>query len=207
MADSPTDAALDEGQGGDAVRRQVRRPREHQRPRTGTEDRPGKSDRPDRHGGTLPDDGRARTREVKLAALFTQTTLDDDGRPVRDPGSSSYLATFAPAAEFGPLVAAEARRRGADHIRQLVVLGDGAVWIWNLAGKLLPARHPDRGHLPRPRTPARPGRHPRVHRPRPPAWLADRLAELDAGDIEAIIAAARADTPWSASRPPTGTRP
>jgi hypothetical protein len=89
-----------------------------------TEDRPGKTDRPN-----LPDDGRARTREVKLACLFTQTTLDEDGHPVRDPGSSSYLASFAPAPEFAPLVGAEARRRGADHIRQLIVLGDGAVWI------------------------------------------------------------------------------
>jgi hypothetical protein len=88
--------------------------------------------------GTLPDDGRARTREGKLACLFTQTELDDDGFPVRDPGSSSYLASFAAAAEFGPLVAAEARRRGADHVRQLIVLGDGAGWIWKLAGKLLP---------------------------------------------------------------------
>jgi hypothetical protein len=28
---------------------------------------------------------------------------------------------------------AEARRRGAGHIRQLTILGDGAPWIWNLA--------------------------------------------------------------------------
>jgi len=34
-------------------------------------------------------DGRARTREVKLAVFFTQDKLDDDGYPVRDPGSSS----------------------------------------------------------------------------------------------------------------------
>jgi hypothetical protein len=50
------------------------------------------------------DDGQARTREVKLACLFTQTRVDDDGYPVRDPGSSSYLATFDPAARFGQLV-------------------------------------------------------------------------------------------------------
>ena len=85
------------------------------------------------------DDGKARTREVKLACLFTQTSTDDDGRPVRDPGSSSYLATFEPAARFGQLVDAEARRRGSEHIRQLVVLGDGAAWIWNLADELFPA--------------------------------------------------------------------
>ena len=85
------------------------------------------------------EDGKARTREVKLACLFTQTTTDDDGRPVRDPHSSSYLATFGPAARFGQLVDAEARRRGSEHIRQPVILGDGAVWIWNLAGELFPA--------------------------------------------------------------------
>ena len=71
-------------------------------------------------------DGRARTREVKLACLFTQTGLDEQGRPVRDPDSTSYLGSVAPAAELATLVHAEARRRGADHIRQLVVLGDGA---------------------------------------------------------------------------------
>ena len=76
---------------------------------------------------------------MKLACLFTQTTLDGDGHPVRDPGSSSYLATFAPAAPFGVLVTAEALRRGAARIRQLTVLGDGAVWIWNLASELFPA--------------------------------------------------------------------
>lgn len=152
---------------------------------TETEDRPAKTDRPG-----LPDDGRARTREVKLACLFTQTELDDDGYPVRDPDSSSYLASFAPAPEFGPLVGAEARRRGADHIRQLVVLGDGAVWIWNLAGKILPAAtqivdiYHAREHL-----------HTLASTVAfivndPQQWLAERLAELDAGDIEAIIAAA-----------------
>jgi hypothetical protein len=37
-------------------------------------------------------DGRARTREVKLAALFTQTRLDAEGRPVRDPDSPATWA-------------------------------------------------------------------------------------------------------------------
>lgn len=153
-------------------------------------DRVGKTERPDGHGGLLPDDGRARTREVKLACVFTQTELDADGYPVRDPGSSSYLASFAPAPEFGPLVAAEARRRGSDHIRQVVVLGDGAPWIWNIAGKLLPSATQivDLFH-------AREHLHVLAATlafivPDPQQWLADRLAELDAGDIEAIIAAA-----------------
>jgi hypothetical protein len=139
------------------------------------------------------EDGKARTREVKLCCVFTQATTDPDGRPVRDPGSSSYLATFAPAAQFGILMAAEARRRGAEHIRQVTVLGDGAVWIWNLASQHFPAATQivdlfharehlhDLGKL----LAFMLGNH---HAD----WLAERIADLDNGDIPAICAAARA---------------
>ena len=144
-----------------------------------------------RNGKT--EDGKARTREVKLACLFTQTTVDDDGRPVRDPRSSSYLITFEPAAQFGVLMAAEARRRGAGRIRQLVFLGDGAAWIWNLAARHFPEAtqivdlYHAREHL---HDLARLlefmlGDHKQ-------AWLEQRLADLDNGDIAAICAAARA---------------
>jgi hypothetical protein len=69
------------------------------------------------------EDGRARTREVKLAVFFTQDRLDEDGYPVRDRDSTSVIATFEPAAMFGNLVKAEGIRRGADHVRQLTILG------------------------------------------------------------------------------------
>jgi len=69
----------------------------------------------------------------------------------------SYLATRLPAPQFGPQLLAEAARRGAlevvgwEHapgdgpvdprapalavLREVVVLGDGAAWIWNLAAE------------------------------------------------------------------------
>src|SRR6266480_342180 len=75
------------------------------------------------------EDGRARTREVKLAVFFTQDKLDAKGYPVRDRASTSVIATFEPAAVFGGLVKAEGIRRGADHVRQLTIIGDGAAWI------------------------------------------------------------------------------
>ncbi|MDT5023587.1 MAG: hypothetical protein QOE61_13 [Micromonosporaceae bacterium] len=56
------------------------------------------------------EDGRARTREVKLACLFTQTRTDDDGRPVRDPDTTSYVHTFDSSDQFATLAHAEARR-------------------------------------------------------------------------------------------------
>jgi hypothetical protein len=70
------------------------------------------------------EDGRARTRKVKLAVFFTQDKLDKDGRPVRDPGSSSYLATFEPAGVFADLVQAEGIRallREISRLRRRVV--------------------------------------------------------------------------------------
>ena len=84
------------------------------------------------------EDGRARTREVKLAVFFTQDRLDSGGYPVRDRDSTSIIATFEPASAFGDLVKAEGIRRGADHIRQLTVIGDGAAWIWGIATAKFP---------------------------------------------------------------------
>src|ERR1035437_6979888 len=84
--------------------------------------------------GKYPD-GRARTREVKLGVPFTQTSVHQDGYPVRDPASSSYIAPLQAPPPFGPRVAAAPRRRGSAAAHQLIVLGDGAPWIWNLADK------------------------------------------------------------------------
>ena len=75
------------------------------------------------------DDGRARTREVKPGVFFTQDKPADQGYPVRDRDSSSYVATFEPAAVFVGLVEAEGIRRGAGPVRQMTILGDGAPWI------------------------------------------------------------------------------
>jgi hypothetical protein len=78
-------------------------------------------------------DGSAKTREVKLGAVFTQTRCDAEGRPERDHQSTTYVGSFAPAADFGVQIRTEARRRGLGRAGQVVVLGDGAAWIWELA--------------------------------------------------------------------------
>ena len=78
-------------------------------------------------------DGSARTREAKLGCVFTQTTTDKEGRPIRDPDSTTFVGAIETAEEFGWRIYAEARRRGLDRAACVVVLGDGAVWILNLA--------------------------------------------------------------------------
>lgn len=84
--------------------------------------------------------GRAGTREVKIGCFFTQTHRDPaTGAPIQDPGSTTYVSTFEPAETFGAHVIAEFRRRGLDQIRQPIVLGDGAKWIWGIADTYFPA--------------------------------------------------------------------
>jgi hypothetical protein len=78
-------------------------------------------------------DGEARTREVKLAAFFTQTVTDEEGHPRRDSESTTYLASFVCSDEFGPLARRAALQRGMAQAGQLIYLGDGAAWVWEIA--------------------------------------------------------------------------
>lgn len=78
-------------------------------------------------------DGVAKTREAKLGCVFTQTTIDEEGRPVRDEGSTTYVGAIETAGEFGSRIYGEAVRRGVNRAQKVCFLGDGASWIWNLA--------------------------------------------------------------------------
>jgi hypothetical protein len=75
----------------------------------------------------------ARTREVKLGCVFTQTRIDKEGRPIRDPASTTYTGAIETAERFGRRLYVEAFERGWDRAKTKVVLGDGAEWIWNIA--------------------------------------------------------------------------
>jgi hypothetical protein len=83
-------------------------------------------------------DGKAKTREIKLAAIFTQTTTDPEGHPVRDPQSTTYLASFVCSDEFGVLARQAALERGMAQACQVIYLGDGAAWVWEIARTCFP---------------------------------------------------------------------
>ena len=90
-------------------------------------------------------DGSAKTREVKLCTVWSAESRDKEGRPARDEGSVTYSAAIESAAArvtddapFAQRVLREATRRGFDKAERRVVLGDGAHWIWNLAGEYFP---------------------------------------------------------------------
>ncbi|MDD9962477.1 MAG: ISKra4 family transposase [Gammaproteobacteria bacterium] len=92
-------------------------------------------------------DGSAKTREAKLAVVWSAESTDRDGRPVRDPGSATHNAAIesiagrdadAEPAPFARRVLREAERRGFDGAARQAVLGDGAAWIWNFADEHFP---------------------------------------------------------------------
>ena len=80
----------------------------------------------------------AHTREAKLGCVFTQTTWDEEGYPIRDSDSTTYTGAIETAEEFAKRIYLEAWNRGWGRAEKKVVMGDGAEWIWNLAEPYFP---------------------------------------------------------------------
>ena len=74
-------------------------------------------------------------KEAKVGVVAPEQR-DPSRGPTRAP--SSYAASFAPAEGFGRRLALEAHRRGLEAAAEVVMLGDGAEWIWNLAAEHFP---------------------------------------------------------------------
>jgi hypothetical protein len=134
----------------------------------------------------------ARTRECKLGAVFTQTTADDEGRPVRDENSTTYVGAIETAEEFGLRIYTEACNRGWDRAAIRIVIGDGSHWIWNNAHQHFPGAiqivdlYHARQHLwdlARKLNPADEAAQKR--------WLIHKLDWLENGKIEKLVAALR----------------
>ena len=77
--------------------------------------------------------GTAKTREAKLGCIFTQTLLNEKGEPVRDKDSTTYFGAIETSDSFSKRLYMEAVSRGVNSAEKVVVIGDGAKWIWNLA--------------------------------------------------------------------------
>jgi len=146
-------------------------------------------------------DGSSKTREVKLVTVWSAEGRDEEGIPVRDPGSVTYSAAIESAAhrdtdetpsEFAQRVEREGRRRGFDGAARRVVLGDGAPWIWNLADEHFPGAiqivdlFHAKGHL-FDVAKAIYGATSDLAK----QWGKQRRDELDDGNLEAVLAALR----------------
>lgn len=74
-------------------------------------------------------DGTAKTRQVYLGCVFTQHKCDEEGHPIRDWDSTSYISSFQPIHDFGPALRREALRRGMGAVKTVVLLIDGATGL------------------------------------------------------------------------------
>jgi hypothetical protein len=80
----------------------------------------------------------AHTREAKLGCVFTQTRVDEEGYPIRDEASTTYVGAIESCEQFGRRLYAQAWQRGWARAKKKVVVGDGAEWIWNQANLHFP---------------------------------------------------------------------
>jgi hypothetical protein len=147
-------------------------------------------------------EGPAKTREAKLGCIFTQTGVDAEGQPERDAESTSYVGAIETSEEFGLRLYAEAERRGLAQAEEVIVLGDGAPWVWNLADEHFPTAvqivdlYHAREHLANTaKLILGSGRDPQSH------WLQARLDELDSGEVEAVIGALGRARPKDSAQP------
>ena len=139
-------------------------------------------------------DGSAKTREVKLATVWTAEGRDPQGRPVRDPGSVSYNAAVESAASrdtdpqpaaFAQRVYREAQRRGFDTADRQVVIGDGAAEQFPGAIEIVDIYHAKQHLCDVAKALYGAGTDLAEQ------WAKDRRAELDAGRLRALVAALR----------------
>jgi len=77
-------------------------------------------------------DGSSKGREVKLGCVFTQLRTIKGEPPDRDPDSTTYVASFDESVDFGGIIRQEAMLRGMASAEEVVILGDGAPWIWEV---------------------------------------------------------------------------
>ena len=143
--------------------------------------------------------GEAHTREVKLGCVFTQTAVDEKGRPVRDEASTTYLGAIETAAEFGWRIYGEAERRGLRRAAQVIVIGDGAPWVWGIAAEHFPGAIEIVDLF-----------HARQHLAdlsklvygaasvKAKQWTTARSAQLDEGDVESLLLSLRRLRPTAA---------
>jgi hypothetical protein len=144
-------------------------------------------------------DGSAKTREVKLCTVWSAQSRDANDVPVRDAGSVTYSAAIESAAtldtdenrsDFSQRVLREASRRRFTTAEHTVIIGDGAAWIWNIAGELFPhaVQIVDRFHVKE--TIYRTAHAIYEHsRPKATQWAGKRCQELDDGHLPKLLRA------------------
>ena len=80
-------------------------------------------------------------KEQRLGAVYSAeevTPRTQEDEPVIRANSMSYFTAMGDVEHFGQGLWVEAQRRGLEQAEQVIVIGDGAQWIWRLAQEHFP---------------------------------------------------------------------
>jgi hypothetical protein len=136
------------------------------------------------------EDGGAKTREAKLGCIFTQSGVDAEGYALRDEHSTTYVGAIETSDKFSDRLYEEGLRRGVAKAKRVCVIGDGAAWIWTIAGEQFQGAteivdlYHAREHYWNVANVFYANRKTMLHR-----WTEKRREELDAGDVSKVIKA------------------
>jgi hypothetical protein len=83
-------------------------------------------------------DGVAKTRMAWLGCVFSQCRQDENGLPLRDNDSTTYLSSFDTVSDFGVHLRREAIRRGLFSAPESVLLVDGATGLEKMGRDYFP---------------------------------------------------------------------
>ena len=76
-------------------------------------------------------DGPPRGRQIKCGVVFL-LERGEDGRYYKVPDSSVHILSFSDVTDFSADLEKARQKLGAGHIAKLIVISDGAEWIWNI---------------------------------------------------------------------------
>lgn len=77
-------------------------------------------------------------REMKLGLVFTDKDVIKVGENNIKIVKKKYVSYFGSVTEFKKIIFAAAARTGYGKIKEVVIVGDGAQWIWNMCDELFP---------------------------------------------------------------------
>lgn len=77
-------------------------------------------------------------KEIKLGIVFKDNKILNKDKDRHIIVEKEYVASLGGAEEFKKMLWAAAVRNGFQNAKEVVILGDGSAWIWNIAKELFP---------------------------------------------------------------------
>ena len=81
--------------------------------------------------GVKGKDGPPKGRQIKCGVVFL-LERGEDGRYYKVPDSSVHILSFGDVTEFSAELQKARQKLGAGHLAKLIIISDGAEWIWNI---------------------------------------------------------------------------